>query len=127
MRRGREEQAVLAIHHGLVELEQRGRLDEIAKLRNPARIHKQRTQTEYDPIERGQIRCSLSGSIADQKLMFEQKGLRGDGAYATWAEQLRDGDQQVDDEDEEFARGANATLIASVRKTAPHRRIPSYC
>ena len=112
--------------HGLVELEQRGRLDECAQLRNPARIHKQRSQTEYDPIERGQIRCSMSRSIADQELMFEQKRLRGDGAYPTWAEQLREGNQQVDCEDEEFAHGANATMIARVRKTAPHRRVPSY-
>ena len=127
MRRGRKEQAILAIHQGLVELEQRGRLDECAQLRNPARIHKQRSQTEHDAIERRQIRCSSSGSIADQKLMFEQKRLRGDGPHATWAEQLCEGDQQVDGEDEEFAHGANAIMITSVRKTAPHRRIPSYC
>ncbi|MCK7501136.1 MAG: hypothetical protein MZW92_71695 [Comamonadaceae bacterium] len=82
MRRGRKEQAVLALYQGLVELEQRGRLDERAQLRNPARIHEQRGQTEHDAIERGQIRCALSGSIADQKLMFEQKRLRGDGACA---------------------------------------------
>ncbi len=59
--------------------------------------------------------------------MFEQKRLRGDGAYATWAAQFREGDQQVDGEDEEFAHGVNATMITSVRKTARHRRIPSYC
>ncbi len=69
----------------------------------------------------------MSGSIANQYLMFEQKRLCGDGAYATWAEQLREGDQQVDGEDEEFAHGTNATMIASTRKTAQHTRIPSYC
>jgi hypothetical protein len=47
-------------------------------------------------IERRQIRCALPGSISDQKLMFEQKRLCGDGACAAGAEQLRDGDQQVD-------------------------------
>jgi hypothetical protein len=31
----------------------------------------------------------MAGAIADQKLMFEQKRLCGDGAYTTWAEQLR--------------------------------------
>ena len=35
--------------------------------------------------------------------------------------------QQVDGEDEEFAHGANATMITRLRKTAQHRRIPSYC
>ena len=58
--------------------------------------------------------------------MFEQNRLRGDGAHATWAEQLRDGDQKMDGEDEEFAHGANATMIARVSKTAPQRRIRSY-
>jgi hypothetical protein len=46
------------------------------------------------------------------------------GAYATWAEQLREGDKQVDGEDGEFAHGANATMIASTRKTALRARIP---
>jgi len=43
----------------------------------------------------------------DQKLMFEQKRFCGDGTYATWAEQPRERDQQVDGEDKEFAHGAN--------------------
>jgi len=33
---------------------------------------------------------------------------------------------KVDGEDEEVAHGANGTTTASARKTAPHRRIPSY-
>ena len=109
-----------------MEFEQRGRLDECAKFRNPARIHKQRGQAEYDPIERGQIRCSSSGSIGDQKLMFEQKRLCGDGADATGAKELRDGDQQVDGEDQDFTHGVNATMVASACKTAPRGRIASH-
>jgi methylmalonyl-CoA mutase cobalamin-binding domain/chain len=58
--------------------------------------------------------------------MFKQKRLCGYGAYTTWAEQLRDGDQQVDGEDQDFAHGANRSMTASARKTAPHRRIPPY-
>jgi hypothetical protein len=45
---------------------------------------------------------------------------------ATWAHQLREGDQQVDGEDQDFAHGANRSMTASARKTAPHRRIPPY-
>ena len=51
MRRGRKEQAVFPIHQGLVELEQRCRLDERAKLRNPAWAHEQRGQAEHEAIE----------------------------------------------------------------------------
>jgi hypothetical protein len=103
-----------------VELEQCCRLDERAKLRNPAWAHEQRGQSEHEAIERGQIRRALPGSIADQKLMFEQKRFRGDGAYTTWAKQLREGDQQVDGADEEFAHGANRSMTVGVCKTAPH-------
>jgi len=92
-RRGGKEQPVLPIHQRLVELQQRCRLDERAKLRNAARAHEQRGQSEDEAIERGQIRRALLGAITDQKLMFEQERLCGDGTCTTRAEQLRDGDQ----------------------------------
>lgn len=126
MRGGGKEQAVFTIHQGLVELEQCCRLDERAKLRNPARAHEQRAQTEHPAIEPGQIRRTLPGSITDQELMFEQKRFCSDGTYTTWTEQPRERDQQVDGEDKEFAHGANRTMSASARKAARHRRIPSY-
>src|SRR5438876_404479 len=69
-------------HQGPVELEQCCRLDEHTKLNDPARAHEQCGQPEHKAIKRCQIRCSLPGSIADQKLMFEQERLRGDSAYA---------------------------------------------
>jgi len=126
MRRRGKEQAVFPIHQGPVEVEERRRLDERAKLRNPARAHEQRGQSEYEAIERGQIRRALPGSIADQKLMFEQKRLCGYGAYAAKPKQLRDGDQEMDNEDEKFAHRADGTITTSTRKTAPGRRIASH-
>jgi hypothetical protein len=96
MRRRGKEQAVFPIHRGSVELEECCRLDERVKLGNPARAYEQRGHSEHKAIAGRQIRCALPGSIADQKLMFEQKSLCGDGACAARAEQLRDGDQQVD-------------------------------
>src|SRR5262245_20425686 len=56
---GGKEQTIFPIHQGFVELELRGRLDECAKLRNPARAHEQRCQPERHAIERGQIRRTL--------------------------------------------------------------------
>jgi len=81
-RRGRKEQPLFPIHQGPVKLEQCCRLDEHTKLNDPARAHEQCGQPEHKAIKRCQIRCSLPGSIADQKLMFEQERLRGDSAYA---------------------------------------------
>src|SRR5207253_7800925 len=51
MRRGGKEQAVFPIYQGFVQLEQRCRLDEGAKFRNPARAHEQRGQSEQEAIE----------------------------------------------------------------------------
>ena len=45
---------------------------------------------------------------------------------ATRTKELRERDDQVDSEDEEVAHGANRTMAARARKTAPYRRIPSY-
>ena len=58
--------------------------------------------------------------------MFEQERLRGDGAYATGAEQLCAGDHQVNGEDEDFAHRANGTITAGAFKTARRRRIGSH-
>ena len=46
---------------------------------------------------------AMSGTIADQQLMFEQQRFRDEGAGATSAQQLRKGDKQVDGEDQKFA------------------------
>ena len=122
---GGKEQTIFAIDQCLVELKQRCRLDERAKFWNPVGIHEQRGQRDQDAIERSQIRRSLSGSITDQKLMFEQKRFRGDGAYTTWAEQLLECDEQVDCQ-EQISHVANRNIATVPRKTAPHRRIRSY-
>ena len=122
---GAKEQTIFAIDQCLVELKQRCRFDEHAKFWNPVGIHEQRGQRDQDAIERSQIRRSLSRSITDQKLMFEEKRFRGDGAYATWAEQLRERDEQVDGQDEQISHRANRNIAAVPRKTAPHRRIRS--
>lgn len=90
---GGKEQTLFPIHQGLVELEQRCRLDERAKFLNPTGTYEQRGQPEHAAIERGQIRRTLSGSIADEKLVFENQRLCGDGTYTTRADQLSDGDQ----------------------------------
>ena len=58
--------------------------------------------------------------------MFEQERLRGDGAYATGAEQLCAGDHQVNGEDEDFAHRANGTITTGAFKTARRRRIASH-
>ena len=58
--------------------------------------------------------------------MFEEKRFRGDGAYSTWAEQLRERDEQVDGPDEQISHGANRNIVNVPRKTAPRKRIRSY-
>jgi hypothetical protein len=74
----------------LVELEQLCRLDHRAKFRDPAPAHEQCAQTEHQATAGGEIRSAMAAAIADQKLMFEQRGFCSDGMYTTWEEQLSD-------------------------------------
>ena len=116
--RGGEESAVLALHQGRVEFEQCRRPDQRAKPRQPVRAHEQRREAENEAIDRREIGRPLPGAVADEQLVLEQQGLGGDGADATGAEQLCEGDQQVDDKDEDFSHRANRTTAAGARKTA---------
>ena len=61
---------------------------------------------------------TLLGAIAIEQLVLQQQRLCGDGTDATWAEQPRQGDEEVDREDEDFAHVANATILAGGCKTA---------
>jgi len=65
-----------------------------------------------------QIRGALSAAIADHELMFEKQGLRGEGADATRTEESREGDKQMDRQEEQIAHGSNVTTPANPRKTA---------
>ena len=69
----------------------------------------------------------MAGPITDKQLMLQRQGLRDDGTRTTWTEQLCEGHQHMDGKDQEVARGANRIMADGARKTAPHRRIPSYC
>jgi len=50
--------------------------------------------------------------------VLELQGLGGDGADATGAKELREGDQQVDGKDEDVTHRANRTITAGTCKTA---------
>jgi len=59
------------------------------KLWDPTRPEEQRGQPENKAIARGEIGSPLSGTIADQQLMFEEQRLRGEGADATGTKEVR--------------------------------------
>ena len=54
--------------------------------------------------------------------MLEKQGLCSDGAGATWSKEFRESDDQVNDEEEQFAHGANATTMGLAGKTARKAR-----
>jgi hypothetical protein len=120
MRRGGKEKAVFPLDQGFVELEQVCRLDERAKLRNQARTHPQRGQSERHAMEGGEIRGATPGTIANEQLMLQQRRFGSDGTYATWAQKFYEGDQQMDGQKQEVAHEANRTTTTNLRKTAPY-------
>jgi hypothetical protein len=85
-----------------------------------ARTDEEGGQSEHKAIERGQIRGALSGAITAHELMLEQQRFRGDGADATRAEEFREGDKQMDRQEEQIAHESNIlSPPANLRKTAP--------
>ena len=82
-------------------------------------MHKEGDQSEYKAIDSAQVRSTLSGSIADDKLLLEQQGLRGDGAHAAGAEEFRKRDEKVNSQEEQIAHKVHVIMLANNRKTAP--------
>jgi len=77
-----------------------------------------RGEGEDEAIGGSEIGRPMPGAIADEQLVLEQQGLGGDGADATGAEELRNGDQQVDGKNEDVAHRVERTITAGTRKTA---------
>src|SRR5580700_6516775 len=65
--------------------------------------HKEGSQPEHKAIEHSEVRRTLSGAIADQELMFEQERFSCDLARAARAEEFREGDEQMDRQEEQIA------------------------
>ena len=55
-----------------MELEQCGRAEERRDSFDTTPAHEECGETEHKAIEGGQVRGTLPGSIADQKLLFEK-------------------------------------------------------
>jgi len=77
--------------------------------------HDQGGQSERQRIEWAQIRRAASRVIADQDLRLAQQRFRGDGADAAGLQESREGSEQVNREENQFAYGSNAI-------TSPMRR-----
>ena len=101
-----------------VELEQRGRLENRAQLRDATRADEDGGQSEHRAIERGEIRGALSGAIADQELMPEQQRLCCDPAHAARPEEFREGDEQMDCQEEKIAHELQVITPANAHQTA---------
>ena len=84
--------------------------------------HKEGSQPEHKAIEHSEIRRTLSGAIADQELMFEQKRFSYDPARSARAEEFREGHEQMDRHEEQIAHELETILPANLHKTAPRRR-----
>ena len=61
----------------------------------------------------------MSGAIADQELMLEQQRLRSDTANAARAEEFREGNEQMDRQEEQIAHELKIITPANLHKTAP--------
>jgi hypothetical protein len=60
-----------------------------------------------------------SGAIADQELMPEQERLSCDPAHAARADEFREGNEQMDHQEEHIAHELKIITPANLHKTAP--------
>jgi hypothetical protein len=79
--------------------------------------HDEGGQPEHKAIERGEIRRTLSGAIADQELMPEQGRLSCD-LHAARAEEFCEGNEQMDRQEEQIAHELKIITPANLHKTA---------
>ena len=80
--------------------------------------HKESNQSEHKAIKRAQIRCTLSGAIANEELLLEQQLFRGYSAGAARAEEFRDGYEEMNREEQQIEYGFDGSTLANLRKTA---------
>lgn len=67
-----------------------------------------------------QVRGTLAGAVADDKLLLEQQGFYGDGADAAGAEEFCDGYDKVNRQKEQIAHGSHViTTPVYIHKTPP--------
>lgn len=94
------------------------RLDQRAEPGEAAWPYERRNETGNETIDASEIACPLTGAMADQQLMLEEQRLGREGTYPAGAEDLHEGDEQVNAEDESITRGAFATTVAGARQTS---------
>jgi hypothetical protein len=84
--------------------------------------HKEGRQPKHKAIEHGEIWRTPSGAIADQELMLEQERLSHHPARAARAEEFREGNEQMDRQEEQITHELQIIMLANLHKTAPERR-----
>jgi hypothetical protein len=85
--------------------------------------HEQGGQPEYKAIEGGQVRGTLSGAAANQQLMLERQGFRGNGAHAARTEEFRQRDKQMCRQKNEVAHDWKVVILVASCKTAKSGRL----
>jgi hypothetical protein len=106
-----------------VELQQRDWPKDCGELRDALGTYEQRCQAKHEPIERSEIRGTVSAPIAYQHLVLEEQRFCRDGTDAAWAEKLRDSYDQVNREEKQVAHSAKATMAVLQRNTTIGRRL----
>ena len=96
--------------------DQRGRLNNCGKLGDAAWAHKEGDQSEHKAIEGGQVRGTLSGAIADDDLLLEQQGFRGDGTHAAGGKEFCEGYEQENRQEKQIAHGLHVIIATNLRK-----------
>src|SRR5215471_2587463 len=78
----RKQHAVLSFSQHLVEMQQRGWLQDDGGTQNACRVHEKGAQTGDDTLCGAQVGSTLAAAIEDAYLMFDEQRLGNDGTEA---------------------------------------------
>jgi hypothetical protein len=95
------EQAILALHQGVVEVQQGGRFQYHSHLAQAFGRHQKRTYSQRQPIARGQIRRTPPRTLQDEQLVFDRQRFGRDRAKTTRPGKPCESHQEVGDQCEQ--------------------------
>jgi len=110
----RKQHAVLSFGQHVVEVQQRGWLQDDGGTQNACRAHEKGAQTGDETLCGAQVGSTLAGAIEDAELMFDEQRFGNDGTEPSRPCKPDDGDNQMKEKDDDIAHPG---MVSKPQKT----------
>ena len=96
------QQTILALHHGMMKIQERRRLERDRQTTMPLRPNPKRAESSNQAIQDPEIRRTPPRAIEDQQLVFGQNRFRDDGSHTAWLKYAHDRSHDMDKEENQI-------------------------